>query len=328
MKKTVLVTGAAGFIGSHLAEALLRRGDRVVGLDNLDASYDPARKQANLAEASRAAGEDWKFIQGDIRDTDLLTHLFEEEPIDAVVHLAALRGTVESIEAPLQHCDVNVQGTLNLLTAASRHGIGNFVFASSAAVYGDTPTIPYSEADPCGRPLTPEAASKRAAEMLGHTFHHLYGLNFTAVRLFEVYGPRNHPDSMPFQLAETLTHHKTMRLFHKGQFQRDWIYISDAIDGLIAALDRPLGYELINLGGGKPILVADFIAHLEAFAGAESHFIPVPPPDTDTLSTHADIAKARRLLGFAPAVSLDEGAGKFWQWYEALECEPALAMAK
>ncbi|XHR29423.1 MAG: NAD-dependent epimerase/dehydratase family protein [Chthoniobacteraceae bacterium] len=328
MKKTVLVTGAAGFIGSHLAEALLHRGDRVVGLDNLDASHAPARKQANLAAVESSAGEGWKFVQGDIRDTALITRLFEEESLDAVVHLAALRGTVESIEAPLLHCDVNVQGTLNLLNAAAHRGLGNFVFASTGAVYGDSETIPYTEADPCGRPLTPDGASKRSAEMLGHTFHHLYGLNFTALRLFEVYGPRNHPTGLPFQLADTITSHKTMRLFARGQFQRDWIYIDDAIEGLIAALDRPLGYELINLGGGKPVLVADFIARIEAYAGKQGHFLPVLPPDIDTPSTYADIGKACRLLGYSPAVSLEEGAAKFWQWYEALESQPALAGAK
>jgi UDP-glucuronate 4-epimerase len=316
-KKTILVTGAAGFIGSHLAEALLRRGDRVIGLDNLNCSYDPARKRANLAEVSHAAqaSHQWEFILGDIRDATLVARLFDENAFDAVVHLAAMTGIAESVENPLEHYNVNVLGTLNLLNAAKQHLIGNFVFASTASVYGNTPGIPFIETDPCDRPLAPHPASKRAAEMLGYTYHHLYCLNFTSIRCFTVYGPRNRPDDVPVQLATGISRNGKVRLYRKGQMQRDWIYISDLIEGLVAATDRPLGYEIINLGRGEPVLVADFIERIEQYAASKAHFLPAPFPDTDHPCTFANIEKARRLLGFSPVVSLDEGVSLFWQWY-------------
>lgn len=322
MNKTILVTGAAGFIGSHLAEAFLRRGDRVVGLDNLDGSYDPARKQSNLAEVSRAAlsSQQWEFVLGDIREVASVDRLFDENAFDAVVHLAAMNGVASSIEDPLRHYDVNVLGTLNLLNAAKQHLVGNFVFASSSSAYGNTPALPFVETDPCDHPLAPYPASKRAAEMLGYSYHHLYSLNFTAVRFFTVYGPRNRPDSMAFLLADGVSRRKKVRLYRKGQMQRDWIYISDLVDGLVAATDRPLGYEIVNLGSGEPVLVADFIERIEQYVGTKAYLIPALLPDIDVPCAFANIDKARRLLDFDPVVSLEEGVERFWQWYR---CEGA-----
>jgi UDP-glucuronate 4-epimerase len=317
MKKTILVTGAAGFIGSHLAEAFLRRGDRVVGLDNLDCSYDPERKRANLDEVSRAATSpnQWKFVLGDIREVAAVDRLFDENAFDAVVHLAAMNGFASSIEDPLRHYDINVLGTLNLLNIAKQHLVENFVFGSSASVYGNTRVLPFMETDPCDHPLAPYPASKRAAEMLGYSYHHLYSLNFTAVRFFTVYGPRNRPDSMAFQLAEGIAGKKKVRLYRKGQMQRDWIYISDLIDALVAAADRPLGYEIINLGCGEPVLVADFVELIERHADSRAYLIPALLPDIDVPCAFADIGKARQLLNFEPKVTLEEGVARFWEWY-------------
>lgn len=317
MNKTILITGAAGFIGSHLAEAFLRRGDRVVGLDNLDGSYDPARKQANLDEVARSAhsSRQWEFVLGDIRDVTSVDRLFDENAFDAVVHLAAMTGIASSIEDPLCHYDINVLGTLNLLNAAKQHLVENFVFASSSSAYGSTTSLPFVESDPCDHPLAPYPASKRAAEMLGYSYHHLYSLNFTAARFFTVYGPRNRPDSMAFQLAEGVTRKKKVRLYRKGQMQRDWIYVSDLVDGLVAATDRPLGYEIVNLGCGEPVLVADFIGQLERYAGSKANLIPALLPDIDVPCAFASIEKARRLLDFSPSVSLEEGVSRFWEWY-------------
>lgn len=330
-KKTILVTGAAGFIGSHLAEAFLRRGDRVVGLDNLDASYSPARKQANLAEVSRAAQapRQWEFIPGDIRDAPLVTRLFEENAFDAVVHLAAMTGGADSIEAPSLHYDVNVMGTLNLLNAAQQRLVGNFVFASSASVYSNTSAVPFVETAPCDRPLAPYAASKRAAEMVGYSYHHLYSLNFTALRCFTVYGPRSRPDNLAVQLARGISREEKVRLYHKGEMQRDWLYISDLVKGFVAAADRPLGYEIVNLGAGSPVRVADFIGRIQEYAAAPVHFIPAPLPDIDLPCAFANIEKARRLLGFSPEISLEEGSGLFWKWYcREFEAGKPLAAAK
>lgn len=323
MKKTFLVTGAAGFIGSHVAEAALRRGDRVVGLDNLDPSYTPSRKQANLdAVRSAAAGnpQAWAFVHGDIRDRALLDRVFGENAFDAVIHLAAQPGGAVSIEDPALSADIHVGGTLHLLGAAKETQVGNFVFASAAGVYGEAPAIPCTETAVCDRPLSPYAAAKRAAEIIGFTFHHLYSLNFTALRFFSVYGPRCRPDSLAFQIAEGIRLGKKVRLHRQGQIHRDWIAVDDLVEGILAAADHPLGYEIVNLGRGEPVLAADFVAQLEQLSGGKSHLIPALPPDFDGPCVYADIAKARRLLQFAPRIPLEDGVARFWEWYSR---EPA-----
>ena len=326
MKKTILVTGAAGFIGSHVAEHLLRRGDRVVGLDNLNAAYDPARKQANLAEVQNAANGQWEFVRGDIRDAALLDRLFDENAFDAVVHLAAMTGVGASMEDPQLYFEVNLQGTLHLLNAAKQHLVGNFVFASASSVYGCGSAIPFVETDACDRPLSPYPASKRAAEILGFSYHHLYGLNFTVVRFFSVYGSRTRPDSLACQVADGLLRHKKVRLYRKGQMHRDWIYIDDLVRGIATAADRPLGYEIINLGRGEPVLVADFVGLLEKHSGARAELLPALLPDMDLPCAFANIEKARCLLEFQPAVSVEEGVERFWRWYaggmENSACQP------
>lgn len=317
MKKTILVTGAAGFIGSHLAAHFLSRGDRVVGLDSL--RCDPSRHEENLCAVKRAALDSaaWEFVRGDLLDTPLIERLFGENAFDAVAHLAALPGIAASIEDPGHSCEVNLLGTLNLLEAAKQHGVNQFVFASSSLVYGNAESTPFEESASCERPLTPYAAAKRAAEMLGFSYHHLYSLNFTALRLFSVYGPRNRPDSLPSRVAEGLWGRKKVRLYRKGQMYRDWIYIDDLIPGIAAATDRPLGYEIINLGRGEPVLAADFVALLERHSGRQASLIPALLPDLDLPCAFAQIEKARRLLDFQPRVSLEEGVERFWRWYGA-----------
>ena len=323
MHKTLLITGAAGFVGSHLAESLLRRGDRVVGLDNLHPAQDPARKRENLAAVQAAAEEEgagaWEFLPGDIRDAALLDRVFGENAFDAVVHLAGLTGIGASIEDPQLFFDVNLHGTLRLLDAAKQHMVENFVFASTSSVYGDPRMVPFAETDPCDRPLAPYPASKRAAEMLGYSYHHLYSLNFTAIRLFTVYGPRNCPDSIAYQIADGICRRKKVRLYRRGRMQRDWIYIDDAVRGLTAAADRPLGYEIINLGRGEPVLVADFVELIERHSGCKANLIPALLPDMDTPVAFAQTDKARQLLGFEPAVPLAAGVERFWNWYAGAE---------
>ncbi len=326
MNKTILITGAAGFIGSHVAQALLARGDTVIGLDNLNDYYDPARKRANLEEVMRAKGHtsQFVFVEGDIRDRGLISHLFTEYRFDVIVHLAAMAGVRASIQDPALYYDVNLNGTLVLLDAAVGRLvastqpalIGNFIFASTSSVYGATRRIPFVETDPCDQPLAPYPASKRAAELLGYTYHHLYGLNFTALRFFTVYGPRGRPDMMAYKVADSIYFGRKVPLYNNGQMHRDWTYIDDIVKGILAAVDRPLGYEVINLGRGEPVLLADFVRLIEELTGRKAHLVPAPMPDSDIPYTYADISKARRLLDYNPTISVREGVTRFLEWYE------------
>lgn len=317
MSKTILVSGAAGFIGSHTAQALLRRGDHVVGLDNLNDYYDPDRKRANLVEVDAAApvNDAFSFVEGDIRDRELLGRLFTAHRFDGVIHLAAMAGVRVSVENPYLYYDVNVNGTLALLDQSRQHDVGNFVFASTSSVYGQTQQIPFVESDPCDRPLAPYSASKRASELLGFTFHHLYGQNVTVLRFFTVYGPRGRPDMMAYKVAENIFTGLEVPIYNAGHMHRDWTYIDDIVAGIVAAVDRPLGYQIINLGRGEPVLLADFVGMIETLAGREAHLTPAPMPDTDIAYTYADITEARRLLGYEPKVPVPAGVTRFWEWY-------------
>lgn len=318
MPKRVLVTGAAGFIGSSAVDALLARGDAVVGLDSFDRYYDPALKRRNLRGAVELGEPRFKLVEGDVRDAALVRRLCSEGSFDTILHLAALAGVRASIGAADEYFSVNVQGSIALLDAARDARIGNFVFASSSSVYGASDAAAFVETEPCDRPLAPYPASKRAVELLGHSYHHLHGLNFTGLRFFSVYGPRCRPDLMAHQLLTSIVHGRTIELFG-GDLRRDFTFIEDIVAGVLAAVDRPLGYELVNLGRGEPILLGDFIQALEELSGARAHLRNAPRPSADAKQTCADIGKARRLLGYAPATSLKDGLRKLWQWYSSVE---------
>ena len=320
MNMKILVTGAAGFIGSNLAEKLARRGDEVVGLDNFNDYYDPAKKRAN--EARLEAYPNFKMIEADIRDRRCMFDIFEAERFEAVAHLAAMAGVRNAVLHPDLYVEVDLNGTQHLMDAARAAGsVGNFVFASTSSVYGNTTQIPFVETDPCDRPLQPYAAAKRAAEILGYTYHHLYGLSFTAIRFFTVYGPNGRPDMMAYLLAESISKGIQIPLYDGGQMYRDWTYVDDITDGVVAALERPLGYEIINLGRGEPTLLADFVAMMESLAGRKANVVNTPRLAADFLRNEADISKARRLLGYNPQVSVDEGVKAFWEWYCAQETQ-------
>ena len=316
--KEILLTGAAGFIGSNTATALLQRGDVVVGVDNLNDYYDPARKQANLEEVRAEApdAENFIFHRTDIRDEDGIEALFAEHDFDAIVHLAAMAGVRASIEDPKLYLDVNLDGTLNLLEATQRHGQPTFVFASTSSVYGRTKVIPFIESDRADRPLAPYPASKRAAELLGHSYFHLFGQNFTALRFFTVYGPRGRPDMMAYKVLDNIFHGTEVPLYNNGQMHRDWTYVDDIVQGVVAAADRPLGYEIINLGRGQPTLLADFVRLIEEQAGQRANLIDQPMPAADMEYTYANIERAKELLGYAPTVTVEQGVQEFWAWYQ------------
>ncbi len=329
MQKTLLVTGAAGFIGSHTVEAFLKRGDQVIGLDNFNDYYDPARKRANLEEIRQALVQTdhfqrFTFIEGDIRDRKLVKQVFEDYQFDAIVHLAAMAGVRVSIDNPEVYYDVNLMGSLVLLDAAVGRVISKasgdtfpqFVYASTSSVYGNTRQIPFVPEDTCDRPLAPYAASKRAGELLGYSYHHLYGLSFTALRFFTVYGPRGRPDMMAYKVLDNIFTGCEVPLYNGGHMHRDWTYVADIVNGVVAATDTPLGYDILNLGRGEPVLLNDFVKQIESLVGQKAHLVTKPMLDADIAYTFADVSKTRERLGYDPKVSVSEGVEHFWKWYQ------------
>jgi UDP-glucuronate 4-epimerase len=318
----VLVTGGAGFIGSHTVDALINRGDEVVAIDNFNDYYDPRRKRANVAHLIDHPR--FRLVEADIRDADAMAELFESGPVDelrtgfdAVVHLAAMANVRYSIgRAPLYY-DVNVRGTINLLERTIQQQIGNFVFASTSSIYGRSQHVPFVETDPCNHPLAPYPASKKACEVLGYSYHNLHGLNFTAVRFFSVYGPRGRPDMMPYMVIDRIVRDEQITLFDAGRMQRDWTYVDDIVAGILAAADRPLGYALINLGRGEPVWMDRFVELVEELVGKRAILSTPPAPPSEPPVLAASIAKARRLLDYDPTTSVAEGMWQLWQWYQA-----------
>ncbi len=310
---TYLITGGAGFIGSHVAEALLLRGDRVLVIDNFNDYYDPAIKRGN---ATRLGTYDkLKLIEGDIRDRALLERLFAEEGVTHVAHLAAMPGVRASVNQIRLYMDVNLTGSMNLLEASKINQVQQFVLASTSSVYGKTDVLPFIESDTADRPLAAYPASKRAAEMLAFSYHNLVNMNVNVLRFFNVYGPAGRPDMMPWKLMEATQSGEVITLFNNGDIHRDWTYISDTVAGVLAALDKPLGYEVINLGCGAPISLSDFVEIIEEYAGRTINKLAAPTPLSDPPITYCDNSKARDLLGFAPTMSTRDGLWRAWQWY-------------
>lgn len=310
----VLITGAAGFIGSHLCERLLERGDTTIALDNFNAYYDTGRKRENIHQLRNHPR--CTLSKADICDGEAINRIFTEHRPETVVHLAAYGAVRYSIGRARLYTDVNIRGSINLLEAAREIGVENFVFASTSSVYGNTKHLPFIETDPCNHPLAPYPASKKAVELMGYTYHHLHELNFTALRFFNVYGPRGRPDMMPFIVTDSIVNRREIVLFDGGQMKRDWTYVDDIIDGVIAAIDKPLGHELINLGRGEPVIMTDFVEIIEGLVGHKAILATPPAPLSEPKITFADIAKARRLLGYNPQISLKAGLCKFWEWYQ------------
>ena len=312
----ILVTGAAGFIGSHLAQKLADRGDEIVGLDNFNDYYNPARKRAN--ENRLSVYPNFRMIEADIRDRQRMFELFTAERFETVAHLAAMAGVRNAVTHPDLYVEVDLNGTQHLMDAArAAGGVANFIFASTSSVYGKTQQIPFLESDPCDRPLQPYAAAKRGAEILGYAYHHLFGMNFTILRFFTVYGPNGRPDMMAYLVAESVSKGIQIPLYEGGQMYRDWTFVEDITDGIVAALDRPLGYEIINLGRGEPTLLKHFVTLIEKLAGNKANVVHKPKLAADFVQNYADISKARRLLGYNPQVSVQEGVQRFWHWYQS-----------
>jgi UDP-glucuronate 4-epimerase len=310
--RRVLVTGAAGFIGSTLVDRLLAEGREVVGFDNFDPFYPEEQKRRNL----RAALESGRFrlVRGDIRDAKAVERVFADGGFDGVAHLAALAGVRPSIDRPALYADVNVNGTAVLLEAACRHGKPRFVFASSSSVYGEREDGPFRETDPIERPISPYAATKRAGELVAHTFHYVHGLDVTCVRIFTAYGPRQRPDLAIRAFAERMLRDEPIPVYGDGSSLRDFTFVGDLVDGLVRALDRPLGFRILNLGAGSPVVLLDVIRAIEAALGRPARIDWLPRQPGDVSKTWADTSAAREALGYAPATSLAQGIARFVAW--------------
>jgi UDP-glucuronate 4-epimerase len=310
-----LVTGGAGFIGSHLGDKLLARGDEVICVDNFNDYYSPARKRRNVVGALEQPG--YTLIEADFRDQAAIEQVFATHRPDRVAHIGAMAGPRPSVERPLLYEDVNVRGTVNLLDLARRYDVKGFVFASTSSVYGAAPT-PWTEDLPTDRPLSPYAATKKAAEVLAYTFHYLYKMPTRIVRFFTVYGPRGRPDMTPYLFVDAMIKRKPITLFNGGVgVHRDWTYVDDIVAGVVAALDSDLPFETFNLGNSSPVQLSDFMDLLERITGLEATIEAKPLPAADPPITYANIDKARRLLGFDPQTPLEQGLERFWTWYQA-----------
>ncbi|MEJ5300723.1 MAG: GDP-mannose 4,6-dehydratase [Thermodesulforhabdaceae bacterium] len=322
-KRCILVTGAAGFIGSQLVERLCECQYFVVGIDNFNDYYDPLIKRKNLQELQSAYGSNINIYEGDIRDRDLVRDIISSYDLEAIFHLAAMPGVRTSIEQPELYFDVNLRGTLILLdeiakisSSRSRTKPPKFIFASTSSVYGKTTIIPFIEDDPCSTPLAPYPASKRSSELVGYTYSHIYGIPFLAIRFFTVYGPRNRPDMMAYKLIESIYQGMEVPLYNAGMMYRDWTYVEDITKGVAASLKADFSYEIVNLGRGEPILLLDFVKMVEAITGKKAYLKPTPAPLSDMPKTFANTKKAASLLGYNPDTPLEKGIRALIEWYE------------
>jgi UDP-glucuronate 4-epimerase len=309
----ILITGGAGFIGSHLSRRLLDRGDRITILDNFNDFYDPRRKRDNIAPFLEH--EAYRLVEGDICDGALVDSLFREGRFDGVVHLAARAGVRPSLEQPILYEKVNCIGTLHLLEAARRHGPEVFIFGSSSSVYGINEKVPFAEDDEINRPISPYATTKRTGELICFNYHHLYGLKISCLRFFTVYGPAQRPEMAIHKFTDLLARGRPIPLFGDGSSRRDYTFIDDIVDGIVAALDRAYGFEIFNLGGAETTTLSELVQWLAADLAVEPRIEYLPSQPGDVPITYADVSKAGRLLDYSPKVPIREGLRRFVAWY-------------
>ena len=309
----VLVTGSAGFIGSHVSEALLKRGVQVVGIDDLNDYYDPAKKVRNnniLLQFSN-----YHFYKIDITQPDAVDKVFAVEHPTHVIHLAARAGVRASIQQPELYTKVNVLATLSLLQAAARVKVQHFIHTSSSSVYGSTAEVPFHEDQRTDKPVSPYAVTKKASELIAYTMHKLNGMPVTVIRPFTVYGPRGRPDMAPYAFMRRILSSQPIERYGDGSTSRDYTYIGDIVPGILAALERPRGFQIYNLGHNEPVRLNDFIATLERVTGRKAIIIEKPIPTGELALTCADITKAKKELGYSPRTSIAEGLALFHQWF-------------
>jgi UDP-glucuronate 4-epimerase len=308
-----LITGAAGFIGSHLSERLLDNGWTVVGVDNFDDFYDPQIKRRNVGTSLE--NKNFRLVEADIRDAPAMDSVLGDG-IEIVIHLAARAGVRPSIAQPMLYADVNVNGTTVLLEAAKKHKVNRFIFGSSSSIYGNNEKVPFSEDDNVDFPISPYAATKKAGELICHTYHHLYGISITCLRFFTVYGPRQRPDLAIHKFAKLIEQNKPIPIYGDGTMMRDFTYIDDIIDGTVAAINHLSSHEfnIYNLGESRPVSVNDLVVEIEKALGKKAVKEYLPPQPGDVERTYADVTKAARELGYKPSTTIQAGLVKFTAW--------------
>ena len=312
---TYLITGGAGFIGSAVAKSLIERGDRAILIDNFNDYYDPSLKHDRINIFLKDHKDSFVLHEGDIRDVDFIEKVFAEEKPDKVLSLAAMAGVRASLEDPRLYADVNVMGTMNLLETARKNNIQNFVYASSSSVYGANEKTPFQESDPVDHPVSPYAATKKATELLAHTFSHLYNMPTTGLRYFTVYGPWGRPDMGVFKFPANIIHDEVIDIYNNGDMQRNFTYIDDIVSGTITVLDANLPCDVMNIGGDKTVKLMDFIDAVEKAIGKEAKKNMMPMQPGDVKSTEADISKLQA-LGWSPQTDVDTGIKNFVTWYK------------
>ena len=309
----VLITGGAGFIGHHLAAALIKKGDTVSLLDNFNDYYDPEIKRRNARDLEAMGGVKTHVV--DILDKAGLRRVFESEHPNAVVHLAAWAGVRPSLEKPALYTDVNVTGTVNMLEMAREFSTGCFIFGSSSSVYGGSDRVPFSEDDTVSRPISPYAATKRAGELLCHTYAHNFGMHVTCLRFFTVYGPRQRPDLAIHKFARLMSKDREIPFFGEGDSRRDYTYVDDIVSGILAAMEKNFPFEIFNLGESQTITLVELVASLEEALGKKARLARLPEQTGDMKITYADISKSRKILGYNPQTPFKEGIRIFADWF-------------
>ncbi len=308
----ILVTGAAGFIGFHTVKALIKRGDKVIAVDNLSPYYDVNLKKARLNKIRNKI----KFYKLDIAEKEKLKKVFNNNKIDKICHLGAQAGVRHSLKNPFEYERTNILGTLNIFELMKEFKIKDIIYASSSSVYGGNKKVPFSEKDNVDKPVSLYAATKRANELMAYTYHNLYGFNCTGLRYFTVYGPFGRPDMALFKFTKNIIENKPIEVYNYGNMKRDFTFITDIVKGTISAIDKAYAYEIFNLGNAKSVKLTYFIECIEKAVGkkAEKKLLPMQPGDV-TL-TYADIRKAKKKLGYNPNVKIEEGVKKFVKWYK------------
>ena len=321
--RTILVTGGAGFIGSHLSERLLKEGNRVLVIDNFNNYYDPAIKRNNVEEVKKTCIENnisldnYKVFEGDIRDNEFLKEVFSNK-IDSIMHLAAMAGVRPSIEDPSLYYDVNITGTVNLLERCRENNIKQFVFASSSSVYGNNEKVPFAESDRVDNPISPYAATKKSGELLCHTYHHLFDMNIACLRFFTVYGPRQRPDLAINKFTSLILEDKEIPFYGDGTTSRDYTFIDDIVAGIVSSInyvntDEKV-FEIFNIGGDKTVSLMEMVETIEEVLGKKAKINRLPMQPGDVNRTCADITYSREKIGYNPQTTFKEGIQKFINW--------------
>ncbi|MBI4065765.1 GDP-mannose 4,6-dehydratase [Candidatus Kaiserbacteria bacterium] len=313
--KTVLVTGTAGFIGSNLTKALLEKSYRVVGVDNLDDAYDIRFKESNIAPFLN--NTNFVLYRTDILDEDALKDVFEKEKPEYVVHLAAKADTRKAVNTPRIYVSVNIDGTLNILELCREFHVENLIVASSSSVYGNSSDVPFTEEQPADRPISPYGATKLAVEHLAHTYHHNFNMNITCLRYFNAVGENNRPGMVPYVWAEKLLRGEEIEISGDGSRRRDYTYIGDVVRATILAMEKPLGFEVINIGNSTPVSLNELLTIFEKVIGIKAKVKSRPSHGASVEVTYADVSKAKKLLDWEPTVSLEEGVTRLVAWFRA-----------